>query len=264
MHINFVHVNSLTFILNTTRPAPPPLQIDISPPGSPRNKRISQFSPLSSKHFEYDTTNCRSYEVRSRLIGEKGIYDFAISSPELTVTIYEITNQIFDELYGRLCSSYFLEYNGAEALERGLLKVIVRGTNQMDHKHNESLKPDTSVGMMKYMFEHIEFIEFQVRSGLDDPPEKEEHVATPAKRLSDKQPSVMGWTITKPITHTPEILLNDPEGKVQSVRKSITLSDASNITFSDLFFVHCTSTFAAHQGEEARLLPLPTYLVTSL
>lgn len=73
---------------------------------------------------------------------------------------------------------------------------------------------------------------------------------SPEKRTSSV-PNIMGWTITKPITHHPQIILRDESNEIAEVSVKIALSDATNITFSDLFFVHCTKSFAGKGGELA-------------
>jgi hypothetical protein len=98
---------------------------------------------------------------------------------------------------------------------------------------------------------NIEQIEFHCRSGIDDIIKEEEKIMSPERHKLDTLPSVKGWTITKPIVHTPRAFLKDASGLIQEVSKSITLSDAINHPFSDLFFIQCKSTFAGIGGEAA-------------
>ena len=46
---------------------------------------------------------------------------------ELSTTIIEDEHSTFDDLFTDLCKSVFRNYHGAEALERGLLEVLLVG-----------------------------------------------------------------------------------------------------------------------------------------
>ena len=62
----------------------------------------------------------------------------------------------------------------------------------------------------------LEIIEFICRSGVEEVVEKEEK-PSPEKRKLENIPSVMGWTITKPIVHNPLIILKDSSGIIEEV-----------------------------------------------
>ena len=46
---------------------------------------------------------------------------------------------------------------------------------------------------------------------------EKEDKPSPEKKKLETMPSVMGWTITKPITHHPTIMLKDAAGIIEEV-----------------------------------------------
>jgi hypothetical protein len=143
LKVTFLNVVRISFILAGS-PSPPPT------PAVTLSERFSDVRIDINSALSY-----RRYQVNLSLLGEKGVYDYAITSPEVSESIEEIPNQIFSELFHTLCMTSFASYHGEEALRRGLLRVIVKGSNQSDQKHNEALRADMTVSMIKFMFKTI-------------------------------------------------------------------------------------------------------------
>ena len=84
--------------------------------------------------FFPEASDERNYTFKTKLSGDKGIFEFPIASPELEIKINQSSNQLFEELFESLCDSTFAPYHGEEAFQRGLAKVIVRGLSHLQLK----------------------------------------------------------------------------------------------------------------------------------